>query len=102
MKKIIIIILFCVLKICVLKTHAQQIINKNSLKVYQSTDSSFSNKTIIQKVSKESAYQKIPEPTFQDGSNNPEDYGFKIIYINGKMFYFKEDNNITILFEAKN
>ena len=37
-----------------------------------------------------------------DGSNNPEDYGYKMIYINGERYYIKEDRNITILFKPQN
>ncbi len=37
-----------------------------------------------------------------DGSTNPKDYGFEEIYIDGKLFYIKRENNITIMYEPKN
>jgi len=43
-----------------------------------------------------------PTPVNYDGSNNPEDYGYRLIYINGERYYIKEDRNITVLFKPQN
>lgn len=56
------------------------------------------NKEIIRKIN-------IPPNgiiTNTDGSNNPKDYGYEEVYINGKLYYYLRQNNITILYEPKN